>query len=179
MRLSDLCKDSSDKAGRMENPTCAAQTTGHACLVVSGTENRAWSEENDNMYRLSNILTSCPLFQSFGRPLKGITTRNLRKLHRMFSTTSDLHRKFGQVSSKARQHSVGVIGAGRVASSVHIPNILNNHRLDLRWIVENSPEATKSLQDKLYLEIPFYTSDHTESLLNDPRYITDYICHCY
>ncbi|XP_064615372.1 uncharacterized protein LOC135479460 isoform X2 [Liolophura sinensis] len=107
--------------------------------------------------------------ESFGRPCKAGNTRDLRKHTRMFSNTPRLYQKFGQTSSKSRQHSVGVIGAGRIASSVHIPNILNNHRLQLRWIVENNPEAIKPLQDKLYLDIPFYTSDHTKSLLDDPR----------
>ncbi|XP_064615374.1 myo-inositol 2-dehydrogenase-like isoform X3 [Liolophura sinensis] len=106
--------------------------------------------------------------ESFGRPCKAGNTRDLRKHTRMFSNTPRLYQKFGQTSSKSRQHSVGVIGAGRIASSVHIPNILNNHRLQLRWIVENNPEAIKPLQDKLYLDIPFYTSDHTKSLLDDP-----------
>lgn len=68
---------------------------------------------------------------------------------------------------------MGVVGAGRIASNVHIPNILGNHRIQLRWIVENQLEAVQAVQRRLYTEVPFYSQDDLESLLDDSRYDKD------
>ncbi|XP_021372135.1 uncharacterized protein LOC110462495 isoform X2 [Mizuhopecten yessoensis] len=73
-----------------------------------------------------------------------------------------------QSTTKKRDYNVGVLGAGRIASSVHIRNILKNRRLNLKWILDDSPAAVSSCKDLLNLHnTPFYTSDDRESLLSD------------
>ncbi|XP_060084197.1 uncharacterized oxidoreductase YrbE-like [Ylistrum balloti] len=73
-----------------------------------------------------------------------------------------------KVTSGQRQYNVGVFGAGRIASTVHIKNILKNRRLNLKWIVDDSAEAVSSCKELHYLhQIPFHESGERESLLND------------
>ncbi|XP_041356194.1 myo-inositol 2-dehydrogenase-like [Gigantopelta aegis] len=56
-----------------------------------------------------------------------------------------------------RRLNVGVMGAGRIATTVHLGNIINHRRLNLKWITEDNPERVQivkdlfDLDDKLFL----------------------------
>lgn len=74
----------------------------------------------------------------------------------------------GNDLSTKRQYNVGVFGAGRIASSVHIKNILQKRRLNLKWVLDDSPTSISSCKDLLHLhDTPFYSSEDREQLLND------------
>ena len=58
-----------------------------------------------------------------------------------------------------KRYNVGVLGAGRIASSVHIKNILRNRRLLIKWIVDDSQKAVAHVKEEHCIEddIPFYS----------------------
>lgn len=74
-----------------------------------------------------------------------------------YSTNSNIH----------KQYNVGVLGAGRIASSVHIKNILRNRRLVVQWVVDDSTEALSRVKEELFLDVPFYSSKDVDNLLDD------------
>ncbi|KAK3095413.1 hypothetical protein FSP39_014378 [Pinctada imbricata] len=67
-----------------------------------------------------------------------------------------------------RRYNVGVFGAGRIASSVHINNILRDRRFNLKWVVEDNPVQAQIVQNNYFLQdTPFFTSKEREMLLSD------------
>lgn len=64
--------------------------------------------------------------------------------------------------------NVGVFGAGRIASSVHIPNILRDRRYNINWVVEENEQQSQKVKDQLFLhDIPFLKFKDRKSLLAD------------
>ncbi|XP_056005288.1 uncharacterized oxidoreductase YrbE-like isoform X2 [Ostrea edulis] len=71
-------------------------------------------------------------------------------------------------NNKKHRLNVGVIGAGRIASSVHIPNVLRDRRYNISWIIEDSNQQTVKVQEDLFLQdIPFFKSMDRKRLLAD------------
>ena len=81
------------------------------------------------------------------------------RLNAYYSTNNNIH----------KQYNVGVLGAGRIASSVHIKNILRNRRLVVQWVVDDSTEALSRVKEELFLDVPFYSSKDVDNLLDDKR----------
>ncbi|XP_033759561.1 uncharacterized oxidoreductase YrbE-like [Pecten maximus] len=132
----------------------------------------------DNMAHIGKKIVHLPVRNFLARARCGNIIRNVldkeasqcRIFQRTLCTSSVKNNSTpgSQVSSKQRQYNVGVFGAGRIASSVHIKNILQKRRLNLKWILDDSPAAVSSCKDLLHLhDTPFYNSDDRETLLND------------
>lgn len=80
-------------------------------------------------------------------------------------------------NSKKHRLNVGVIGAGRIASSVHIPNVLRDRRYNISWIIEDSNQQTVKVQEDLFLQdIPFFKSMDRKRLLADKGLL--HVLHC-
>ncbi|XP_022289416.2 putative oxidoreductase YrbE [Crassostrea virginica] len=70
--------------------------------------------------------------------------------------------------AQKRRLNVGVFGAGRIASSVHIPNILSDRRYNINWVIEEDEERAHKVKDQLYLQnTPFLKFKDRQSLLAD------------
>ena len=73
--------------------------------------------------------------------------------------------------AQKRRLNVGVFGAGRIASSVHIPNILSDRRYNINWVIEEDEERAHKVKDQLYLQdTPFLKFKDRQSLLADKGY---------
>lgn len=71
-------------------------------------------------------------------------------------------------NNKKHRMNVGVFGAGRIASSVHIPNILRDRRYNINWVVEENEQQSQKVKDQLFLhDIPFLKFKDRKSLLAD------------
>lgn len=71
-------------------------------------------------------------------------------------------------NNKKHRMNVGVFGAGRIASSVHIPNILRDRRYSINWVVEENEQQSQKVKDQLFLhDIPFLKFKDRKSLLAD------------
>ncbi|XP_061171800.1 uncharacterized oxidoreductase YrbE-like [Saccostrea echinata] len=71
-------------------------------------------------------------------------------------------------TDKKRRLNVGVLGAGRIATSVHIPNILKDRRYNINWIIEESDQQTQKCQEELFIQdIPFFKAIDRKRLLAD------------
>lgn len=80
--------------------------------------------------------------------------------------------RYSTSGKENKRYSVGILGAGRIASSVHIKNILRNRKLVVKWIVDDSKDALANVQDEhLIFDVPFYPSKEVDSLLDDKRYV--------
>ncbi|XP_041379323.1 uncharacterized oxidoreductase YrbE-like isoform X2 [Gigantopelta aegis] len=60
------------------------------------------------------------------------------------------------------------MGAGRIAMTVQIKNIMNHRRLNLKWITEDNPEQVVAVKNLFHLDDTlFYTSRDVPQLLSD------------
>lgn len=91
-----------------------------------------------------------------------LSCRQIQKCQRLsFSTVVEKNKTKDRLN-------VGVFGAGRIASSVHIPNILRDRRYNINWVVEENEQQSQKVKDQLFLhDIPFLTFKDRKSLLAD------------
>lgn len=80
--------------------------------------------------------------------------------------------RYSSTGNETKRYNVGILGAGRIASSVHIKNILRNRKLVVKWIVDDSKDALTNVQDEhLIFDVPFHPSKEVDNLLEDTRYV--------
>ncbi|XP_041356204.1 myo-inositol 2-dehydrogenase-like [Gigantopelta aegis] len=71
------------------------------------------------------------------------------------------------VTGVGRRLNVGVMGAGRIATLVHLGNIIGHRRLNLKWITEDDPQRVPVVKDLFGLQnTPFFTSSDLPELLS-------------
>lgn len=109
----------------------------------------------------------CPVCCTDGNVVANAITRR-----RLYSSVGGIYTSTpggtSEDSTTPRRYNVGVFGAGRIASSVHLKNILKKRRLDLRWVVDDSPASVANCRDSLQLhDVPFHSSGDRDALLND------------
>ncbi|XP_071162996.1 uncharacterized oxidoreductase YrbE-like isoform X2 [Mytilus edulis] len=76
--------------------------------------------------------------------------------------------RYSTSGKENKRYNVGILGAGRIASSVHIKNILRNRKLVVKWIVDDSKDALANVQDEhLIFDVPFHPSKEVDNLLED------------
>ena len=72
--------------------------------------------------------------------------------------------------SGQRRLNVGVMGAGRLATTVQIRNILAHPRLKLKWITEDNPKQVPVVKQLFNLDDSvMFTSRDVPDLLSDKR----------